>query len=626
MSRLRLVIVVGVVLTLLVGLFPVPAAAAPAVQAGGTARVRFIHASFDAPSLNGFVDGMSLATEVRGNSGYQDVAAGQHTFSWRAAGGAEDLATASLDVAAGQRATIVAIGTFAALEARAYIDDVTAPARNRARIKVVHAVPDGDPINVTLGDMTLATGLAFGESSVASQMYAGYHDIVVTGADGAPIVSESQKPINEDRTYLILVVGTVASGAYRLLVFESTVLKPDPNSSFMFANFAPGLTGVNVHINKEPSPLYSGVTFSSVQHSYVAGLGPYLIELYQPGVGPDSGTPLASGTFEIGANQTVVFAAQGAVEGVTVGAYVADLSPVPPQSSRLTVVNLAIGNPPFAVERMEGGTLIESVDVFDTASAVVPAGSYNIRFKDAASGAMMMEQGGIQVPDGTVTMLLAFDDDPADPLINALAVSTSRVLQYASVRWAHLNIFGPPVDIYMDGVPVVTSLVYRMKTEYQLYEPKVYTLTAYAVGSDPATAQPLDTLTLELAGENFPRTIFVYGQPDQARFGVAPDSLELLAEGMARIRFINAAIDATGVAVYNSTDGSVVVDNVPFGGASFNSNVPAGVYSFNFIADFGAVTQIQGLTIEAGKIYTIVLGGIVTEDPGPETFVFEEMP
>jgi hypothetical protein len=290
------------------------------------------------------------------------------------------------------------------------------------------------------------------------------------------------------------------------------------------------------------------------------------------------------------------------------------------------VINLAAGNPPFAVERMEGGTLIESVDVFETASAIVPAGSYNIRFKDAASGAKMMEKGGIQVPDGTVTMLIAFDDDPADPLINALEVPSARVVQYAMVRWANLNIFGPPVDIYMDGVPVVTSLVYKMKTEYQLYEPKVYTLTAYPVGSDPATAQPLDTLTVELAGENFPRTIFLFGQPDEARFSVAPDSLELLPAGKARIRFINAAIDVTGVAVYNSTDGSLVVDNIPFGQASFNSNVDAGVYSFNFVADFGAVTQIQGLTIEAGKIYTIVLGGIVTEAPGPETFVFEETP
>lgn len=625
MSRLRLVIAAGVVLTMLVGFFPATVGAAPAAQ-DQMGRVRFIHASFDAPGLDGLVDGTVVAAGLRGNSEYQDIAAGQHTFSWRAAGGAEDLAAVSVDITAGQRVTIVALGTFAALETRAYVDDVTAPARNRARIKVVHAVPDGGPVNVTMDDMTLATALAFGESSAVSQMYAGYHDIVVTGEDGTPIVSEAQKPINEDRTYLVLVVGTVASGAYRLLVYESSVLEPASNSNFMFANFAQGLTGVNVHINKEPAPLYSGVTFSSVQHPYAAGLGPYLIELYQPGSGPDSGTPLASGMFEIGANQTVLFVAQGSVEDISVESYVADLSPVPPQSSRLTVINTAVGNPPFAVEKMEGGTLIDSLDVFETASVIVPAGSYNLRFKDAASGAMMMEQGGIQVPDGTVTMLLAFDDDPVDPLINAVAVSSARVLQYAAVRWANLNIFGPPADIYMDGVPVVTSLVYKMKTDYQLYEPKVYTLTVYPVGSDPAAVQPLDTLQIELAGENFPRTIFLYGQPDQAKFSVAPDSLEMIPAGMARIRFINAAIDATGVAVYNSTDGSLVVDNIPFGQASFNSNVAAGTYSFNFVAGFGPVTNIQGMTIEEGKIYTVVLGGIVTESPGAEVFVFETTP
>jgi hypothetical protein len=220
-------------------------------------------------------------------------------------------------------------------------------------------------------------------------------------------------------------------------------------------------------------------------------------------------------------------------------------------------------------------------------------------------------------------MLVAFDDDPADPLINAVPVS-NQVSQYAAVRWAHFNIYGPPVDIYMDGVPVVTSLVYKMKTEYMVYEPKVYTLAAYTVGSDPTTAQPLSTLTLELGGANFPRTIFIYGQPDQAQFGIAADSLEQLPAGSARIRFINAAIDVPGVAIFNSFDGAQIVGNLPFGAASDNFNVTAGTYSYNFVADFGAVSQLQGLTVEEGNIYTVVLGGIASESPGAETFVLIE--
>jgi hypothetical protein len=625
MSKWRLVMMVGMALILVAALFPVTAGAAPAAQEG-TARLRFVHASFDAPSLDAYIDGTVAATGVRSDTGYMDVSAGQHTFSFRAAGGAEDVASVDANVAAGQRVTIAAMNVFASLEARVYVDDVTAPARNRAKIKVINAIPDGGPINATIADLTLASGLAYGEVSDVGQMYAGYHDITVTGADGAVLTSESSKAINEDHAYTIFVVGTAASGAYRLVTAESTVLKPDPTSDFMFANFAQGLQAVDVHINKEPAPLYSGVPFSSVQQSYTAGLGPYLIELYQPGTGPDNGgVPLASGTFEIGANQSVLFAAQGTKDALQVGAYVADLSPIPPQSSRLTVVNLAAGNPPIRVEQIDGGTLIESLDVYGESSAIMPAGSYAIRFADASTGEKMMEQGGIQMPEGTVTLLIAFDDDPADPLINALAVSSNQVEEYAAIRWAHLNIYGPPVDIYMDGQPAVTSLVYKMKTDYKLYPPKVYDITVYQAGADPATAQPLYQESIDLTGTDFPRTIFVYGQRDQAQLGVVPDSLEALPADTGRIRFINAAIDVPGVSVYLSADGTLVADSVPFGGGSHNINVPAGTYVYDFVASFGSVGRAE-VAVEGGKIYTVVLGGSATDPVGVETFELVETP
>ena len=130
-------------------------------------------------------------------------------------------------------------------------------------------------------------------------------------------------------------------------------------------------------------------------------------------------------------------------------------------------MNLAAGDPPFRVEQIDGGTLIDSLDVYEESSVVMPAGGYNIRFANASTGEKMMEQGGIQLPEGTATLLIAFDDDPADPLINALTVSSNQVEEYAAVRWAHLNIYGPPVDIYMDGQPAVTSLAYKMKTDYK---------------------------------------------------------------------------------------------------------------------------------------------------------------
>lgn len=626
MAKARLILVLMLVISLSVPfLAPAAPAQAAAAQQAAPARVRFVHASFDAPALDGYVDGVAVAPGVRANSGYMDLQPGEHTFSWRASGGAEDLASTSLAVESGQRVTIAALNTFANLEARAYIDDVSAPPRYTARVRVVHAVPDAGPVTVTAGDLTLASGLTYGEVSV-TPVYAGPHDVVVMAEDGTQLAANPSQSFLDERTYTLFVVGTVASGAFRIITYESTVLPLEPTSLFRFAHMAAGAGPVNVHFNKEPAPLYSGVVFGNVQNSFAAGIGTHLVELYAPGTGPDNAAPLASGQFDIGPNEAVLFVAQGSADALEVGAYTADFSPVPPQSARLTVINLATGNPPFAVERMNGAPLLDAVDLYSMASTVVPAGSYNIRFKNPVSGGMMMEQGGVGIPAGTVTMMIALDDDPADQWVNAVTVPNEGVPVYAAVRWAHYNIFGPPVSVYMNGEPAVESLVYRMNTEYLLYPPGVYTLATYPVGADPNTAEPLFSDSIELTGDNFPRTIYVYGDPDQARLNVAPDSLELLPDGMARIRFVNAAIDAGGVAVYNSADNSVVAQSIPFGQASNNTNVSAGTYSFTFMADFGQVAALQAFEVEAGKVYTVVLGGSVTEQPGAEVFVLTATP
>lgn len=628
MSKLRSIMFFVLAFVLVAALCPNPARteAAPLLRQD-TARVRFVHASFDAPSLDAYMDGKLMAGGVRGVAEYADVPVGEHVFSWRAVGGTDDLASVTQVVEANQRVTVAAINVQTALEAKLYVDDVSAPVRNAARIKVINAVADGGPLTATMGEFELAKGLAYGDAGEGVFVYAGYYDIAVTAEDGTALTSKAQYPVNEDHTYTFFVVGSAAANSYRIVDVESTVLKPEATSSFSFAHLAQGVGALDAHINKEPVALYPGVPFASVQQSFVAAPGPYLIDLYEAGANPETTAPLASGTVILGPNQNMIFVAQGDADTLAVGGYAADLSPLPPQSARLSIVNLAVGNPPFKVETMEGMPLLDALDVMGSGDLTLPSGGYNIRFVDASTGVMMMEQGGITMPAGTSTLMLAFDDDPLDPLINAVSVPFEGVPLYASVRWAHLNIWGPVVDIYLDGEKVVSSLAYQSSTDYELYPPKIYELAVYPAGSDPASTRPLDTDTIELRGENFPRTIYIYGPADQAQLNVAPDSLEMLSPGMARIRFINAAIDSPGVAVINPADGSTVVPSLGFGQFSDNSNVSAGVYSFNFVSnEIGGVGAVKALEVEEGKVYTIVLGGVVSEQPGPETFILVTEP
>lgn len=614
------------VFALALNLFPAaPAAAEPARQAG-VARVRFVHASVDAPSLDAYMDGMLAAAGVRGAAGYFDVPEGEHTFSFRTAGSAADNAAVNVTLEAGQRLTVAAINTLDALEALPIPDDVSAPARNAARVKVVHAAPDAPPIAAQMGDLPLAQGLEYGEVSEAVQMLAGTYDLVVTTEDGASLATEPAHIVAADRTYTAFVIGSTAANAARLFVVESTVLRPDPNTQFRFANMAQGASMLRVYINREPSPLYPQVPFGGITNYVVTGQGSHLVEVYSLDAGPESSPPLAAGTADIGPNESVIFVAQGTVENMEIAAYTTDLSPLPPTSARLQVVNLAAGNPALQVARMEGEVLFDSIDVFEEASRIVPAGNYSLRLTNPANGAVMMEKSGIGLSAGTATTLFVIDDDPTDPWVNAIPLTVDNVPQHAAIRWAHLNLWGPAVDLYLNGEPVVTDMIYKTVTDYMLYEPGIAELAAYPAGSDPATTQPLAALSIELSGANFPRTIYLYGPADTILFGVAPDSFELLPNGRARVRFINTAIDSAAVAVANPTDGSRVAPDLQFGLASANAIVDAGVYTFNFVRDGGPIASIQGVPFETGTNYTIVLSGVYLEQPGLEVLVLEAAP
>jgi hypothetical protein len=382
-----------------------------------------------------------------------------------------------------------------------------------------------------------------------------------------------------------------------------------------------GAGEVDVYINTEPHPLYSAVAEGTATNFFVTGFGPYTFNVVQT----KTGTPLATGAADIGPNQNIIFILKGTLDAPEVVTLDFDVSPLPPNSARLQVVSMIPGGQPFQVSRMEGDVLIDSVDVNAPGSRVMPAGTYNIRLSDL-NGNKLMERGGFHLLDGWSLVMLVFEPDPSDPNLNSFETVSEHVKQMASVRWAHWNARGPAVDIYLDDQPVVTNFSYKQTIDYTLIEPKVYTLATYPAGADPASTEPLYSMNVELAGENFPRTIFVYGDDGEAKLGIAPDSLEMLPADGTRIRFINSAVYGEGFAVKNPADGSVAADDMFQGTAGPNIALTAGVYSFNFVAGEGIIASVEDMDLKAGTYYTVVLAGVYGEDPGVEVIVLETQP
>ncbi len=599
--------------------------AAPARQTG-VARVRFVHASFDAPSLNAFADGTLWAAGVRGVAGYFDVASGEHTFSFRLPGSNDDLATVTVTLRDAQRVTIAAVNTIDSLDAIAITDDVSAPAWRAARLKVVHAMPDVGPVTILLDDETLDSGIQYGEVSAETQVFGGAHNLEIVSDDGVMVLRDDNRRLSGDRTYTLFLVGTQESGAFRVVPAESTVLNPPDTSQFRFANMMQGIGPVDVYVNAEPTPLFSGVNFSAVTRYYITGRGMHRVEVYPAGAIPGSTAPLATGSAIVDADQSVIFVAYGNANEPLITAYTSDLSPLPPNSSRLQVINVAVGNPPVQVDTLDGVSLFDHVEVGDNAMRIVPAGTYNLRFSDAESGELMMEKTGFELPPGSATALIAFDDDPADPLVNAVAVSAENVPEQAALRWTHVNIWGPPVDLYLNDEMMVSGLGYKMTTAMTFVEPGRYTMRAYPTGADPSDELPLKETTLDLRSTRAPMSVFLLGPADGIEFVVESDNTALLADGQARVRFINAALDGPTADVQNLVTGAAWVEDLAPATTSVNINFTADTYALAFTSQGETIAVLDATAFEPGRLYTIVLAGVVGQQPGPEAFVVEHTP
>lgn len=580
-----------------------PARAHTAAQTA--ARVRFVNATPDGAPLDVLVDSVKYVGGLVEASGYMDATPGERVIHVRAAGAGVDTASAPVTLEAGQRVTLAVVNVPEVMDVLVIVDDVSAPARNAARVKAVHAAVGIGPLMVRIGDLTLSGGLQYREASAAGQVIAGAYDVAVSTPEGAALIDQGGRVFGGSQAVTVFIAGAADPAGLRLVWAESSVLNPDDSSQFRFTHMALGVDRLAVYVNGEPVPVYPEVRFSTVTHYYAAGPGPYRVEVYPVGQGPADGLPLATGTAEIGPQQSVLFAATGTTEAVEITAYPADLGPTPPGTARVQAIHLAQGSPPVRVEQVQGAVLFEPLALGESRTRTIPGGSYDIRLRDAA-GAVLMEQGGMDVTAGTLTLLIAFDIDPDAPFISAWVVNAAPVEMYAQVRAAHVQPGAPPIDVYLDGDPLAQGLAYGASAAYRLIPPGRYTAAVYAAGANPETAAPLDRRDVLLGGGDFARTLIFFQVDGGAYLTVVPDGLDLIPAGQARVRFVNAAPGAGEIAA-SAVEGARWSDTVFFGQTGVNHLVDAGAWTFTITPGTGDPLTAGPFDLQTGTAYTIVL-------------------
>ncbi len=201
----------------LVALLLVLAIVPAAFAQSGTAKVRVIHASPDAPAVDVFVNGDRALTNVPffTASDYLDLPAGTYRIQVAPTGQPASAAVidANATIAAGKAYTIAATGPVAAIKPTVIEDDLRAPAAGNARVRVYHFSPDAPAVDVKLaGGDTLISSLTFPDASGYLEVPAGSYDLQVTPAGGSAVVIDLPgTTLEAGKIYSVFATNVVAS-------------------------------------------------------------------------------------------------------------------------------------------------------------------------------------------------------------------------------------------------------------------------------------------------------------------------------------------------------------------------------------------------------------------------------
>ncbi|MFQ3630178.1 DUF4397 domain-containing protein [Roseiflexus sp.] len=191
---------------------------APAAFAqSGTAKVRVVHASPDAPAVDVIVNGNRALTNVPffAASAYLDLPAGSYDIQVVPAGATSPVVidAKGVRIEAGKAYTIAATGKLADIKPTILMDDLTTPAAGKAHVRVIHFSPDAPAVDIKVaGGPTLISNLAFPNASNYLPVDAGSYNLQVTPAGGTAVVLDLKGvALEAGKIYDVFAVGELAN-------------------------------------------------------------------------------------------------------------------------------------------------------------------------------------------------------------------------------------------------------------------------------------------------------------------------------------------------------------------------------------------------------------------------------
>ncbi|MFO1540066.1 MAG: DUF4397 domain-containing protein [Chloroflexota bacterium] len=397
-----------------------------AAQDGGTAKVRVLHASPDAPAVDIYADGAIILENVAFGvaSQYLEVPAGPHQIQVVAAGTMPADGTvidATLDFAADTMTTVAATNNLESIEAQV-IADAPAPVADAVQVRIGHLSADTPPVDIAPdGGDEIVQALAYPTVTDSRTTPAGQLDVELRpagAADGWVALNPGGVLLANGHSYSIFAIGSLEEGTVRLLTLIDAVAPP-AMAKVRVLHASPDAPAVDVYA--DGAAVLTDVPFGAISEYLEVPAGAHLIQVVAAGADPADGAVIEA-TLDFAADTMTTVAATNALAAIE--AQVLTDAPAPAKGkAQVRVVHFSADAP--AVDIAPDGAKVKKAIIKKlaypnaTEYLTLPAGAYDLEIRPAGAAEAAFDIDEVELAGGTSYTVFA---------IGSLADGTFTVL------------------------------------------------------------------------------------------------------------------------------------------------------------------------------------------------------
>jgi hypothetical protein len=493
--------------------------------------VAFLHALTGLTDVDVYVEASAYAFGLRygQNTQLSDISAGTYTIRLMPTGTSPRSNTPpylsqQVDVSAQSTTVFVITGTPDAPQLAPFVLSNAPLDANQSRISIINFVENVPNLNIRQNGIDIALPVVYGAQTIPANIPSGQSTITIQ--TGETVLSTEVLNLRERENTALFAYGNPATGV-KLTRFNNRVAG---RTTVRLINISPVATLIDVYLNDRL--FFANADYGRMTDRQQIVAGDYTVTVYTGGADISRSAPIYTTTLTPRQDDGLTLVFMGDAQNLRLTSIRDDLSPMPPDYSRLTFINAlpnsGVVQPSFQAEAIP---LVGRIAYGQATNGVVIRSQRQSLYFVTNSG---INQFSVEVaenldfePGVSYLYFITGRSETIPPLLigERLGVDERLAVDYQSpptqapslpIRVQVLNMLQDraKIDVLVDDVPVAIDLPHA-----QLTSPVI--VGAVASNSSNVTVRLSGTdINLALRSFNFQRdnvhTIYVYGETVEA--------------------------------------------------------------------------------------------------------------